>query len=439
MTTEPKPQSKLTLFQIRFAMNTSRRHFLSLASLASAALTLPRRLNTAITPPRVVVLGGGFGGATTAKYLRLWGGNINVTLVDRLPLHYSCSLSILVVTGSLPLSRIQLGYGNLQSRHGVHFLQGEGISVDPAAKQVVVQVGTNLQTLEYDKLVLSPGIDFIPPAGNYLPDLTPHAWRAGPQTLLLKKQLAAMRRKGVYILTIPKSPYRCPPGPYERVCAIADYLIRRKTGSKIIVLDANPSIQAEPANFGYAFNQLYHKHLTYIPNAVVLEVDSVAKRVVTTQGAFRGSLLNLIPDQQAGQIVRDAGLANDLSGRWAVVNPLSYASTAEPDIHVLGDAQATGQPKSGHMANAQAKVCADAIIRAFNGEEPDPNPVTSSACFSPITAKTASWLTASFQFNPERKAMQRVDASFAEAPRASSDGLQQMYQWAGNIFADSFK
>lgn len=420
-------------------MNTSRRHFLGLASFASAAMALPRSLSAAITPPRVVVLGGGFGGATAAKYLRLWGGNINVTLVDRLALHYSCILSNLVVTGQLPVSRIQLGYGSLQSRHGVRFLQGEGVMVDPGAKKVVVQVGASLQTLEYDKLVLSPGIDFIPPAGNYLPDLTPHAWRAGPQTLLLKQQLAAMPRKGLYILTIPKSPYRCPPGPYERACAVADYLARRKSGSKILVLDANPSIQAEPLNFGYAFNQLYKKHLTYLPNAAVLQVDSVAKRVVTTQGTFQGSLLNLIPDQRAGSIVSDIGLANDPSGRWAVVNPLSYASTIAPDIHILGDAQATGQPKSGHMANAQAKICADAIIRAFNGEAPDANPVTSSACFSPITSKSASWLTASFQFNPERGAMQRVEASFAEAPRASSDGLQQMYQWAGNIFADSFQ
>jgi len=136
--------------------------------------------------------------------------------------------------------------------------------------------------------------------------------------------------------------------------------------------------------------------------------------------------------------VTTAGLANDPTARWSVVNPLNYASTAHPDIHILGDSQATSQPKSGHMANSQAKVCADAIIRAFNGEEPDQNPVTSSACFSPITATTAAWLTASFQYDPVTKTMKRVEASFAEAAKPTSDGMQQMFQWADNIFADSF-
>ncbi len=419
-------------------MNTNRRDFLSLAGLASLSLGLPRGLSANTTPPHVLVIGGGFGGATVAKYLKLWGGNIDVTLIDRDASHYACILSNLVVTGAIPISRIQLGYGNLKTKRGVNIVQGEALSVDPASKEVTVKIGNDFFAYAFDKLVLSPGIDFINPAGNYNSDLTPHAWKAGPQTRLLKNQLAAMAKKQTFVMTIPKSPYRCPPGPYERACSIADYLKRKKSGAKIIVLDANASIQAEPLNFGNAFTKTYKDVLTYIPNAAVTEVDSTAKTIVTSQGTFKGAVLNVIPNQRAGQIVANAGLVNDPTGKWALVDPLSYASTLYPDIHILGDSQGTGQPKSGHMANSQAKVCADAIIRSFSGEAPDPSPVTSSACFSPITSKTAAWLTASFQYDPVTKAMKRVEPSFAEAPRPTSDGMEQMFHWADNIFADSF-
>ncbi len=419
-------------------MKPDRRNFLKLAGLASASWAFSKPVSGAMTPPHVIVVGGGFGGATVAKYLKLWGGNIDVTLIDRNSNHYACILSNLVITGALPMDRIKLGYTSLQSKRGVGFVQGEVVSVDPVAKKVTTRLGADFQDFWYDKLVLAPGIEFMNPAGNYDPDLTPHAWRAGPQTLLLKSQLASMANRETFVLTIPKSPYRCPPGPYERACSVADFLKRKKRGAKIIVLDANPSIQAEPVNFGNAFNKTYRGILKYVPNATVTSVDSVAKTVVTTAGTFKGAVVNVIPNQRAGQIVTDAGLVNDPSGRWALVDPLNYASTVHPDIHILGDSQGTGQPKSGHMANAQAKVCADAIIRAFNGEAPDPSPVTGSACFSPITSTTASWLTASYQYDPASQTMKRVDASFAEAPKPTSDGMQQMFHWADNIFADSF-
>lgn len=414
----------------------NRRHFLQAASLASAAFALPRALRAATPAPRVVVVGGGFAGATVAKYLKLWGGNIDVTLIDRGALHYACILSNLVVTGQLPVDRIKIGYDNLKSKRGVNVVQGEVVDLDPAARRVIVQVGTNAYAYSYDRLVLAPGIDFMRPAGNYDEQLTPHAWKAGPQTLLLKQQLAAMPSRGTFVMNIPKSPYRCPPGPYERACVVADYLKRKKPGSRIVVLDANAAIQAEPVTFGRAFSETYRDLLTYLPNAEITAVDSPAKRVYSSQGVFTGAVVNVIPNQRAGEIVTRANLANDPTGRWARVNPLTYASVTNPEIHILGDSQATGQPKSGHMANSQAKVCADAIIRAFHGEAPDPSPTTSSACFSPITATKASWLSASFQYDPSTGAMTRVDLGEAHEP--TSDGLQQMFQWADNIFADSF-
>lgn len=417
-----------------FPMN--RRNFLHLAGVASASLALPRALRAATAAPRVVVVGGGFAGATVAKYLKLWGGNVDVTLIDRNAAHYACILSNLVVTGQLPIDRIKIGYGDLQSKRGVKFVQGEVLEIDPAARQVVAQVGTGNVSYPYDRLILAPGIEFIAPAGAYDPLLTPHAWQAGPQTLLLKKQLAALPSRGTFVMNIPKSPYRCPPGPYERACVVADYLKRKKPGSRIIVLDANAGIQAEPETFGRAFSQTYRDILTYVTNAEVSAVFSAAKNVVTTQGSFTGAVVNFIPNQRAGGIVTRANLVNDPSSRWALVNPLTYASVANPEIHILGDSQGTGQPKSGHMANSQAKVCADAILRAFNGETPDPAPTTSSACFSPITATKASWLSASFQYDSTSAAMKRVDLGEAHEP--TSDGFQQMYQWADNIFADSF-
>lgn len=414
----------------------NRRNFIQFAGLASAAFALPRALRAASPAPRVVVVGGGFAGATAAKYLKLWGGNIDVTLIDRGAHHYACILSNLVVTGQLPVDRIKLGYDSLKSKRGVNVVQGEVVEIDPSGRRVIVQVGTTTYAYPYDRLILAPGIEFIRPAGNYDEQLTPHAWKAGPQTLLLKQQLAAMPGRGTFVMNIPKSPYRCPPGPYERACVVADYLKRKKRGSRVVVLDANAGIQAEPATFGRAFSETFRDVLTYLPNAEITGVDSPGRTVYTTQGAFAGAVVNVIPNQRAGEIVTRANLVNDPTGRWARVHPLSYASSANPEIHVLGDSQATGQPKSGHMANSQAKVCADAIIRAFNGEAPDPSPTTSSACFSPITATKASWLSASFQYDPATSAMTRVDLGEAHEP--TSDGLQQMFQWADNIFADSF-
>lgn len=414
----------------------NRRNFLQLAGLASASFALPRAVRAATAAPRVVVVGGGFAGATVAKYLRLWGGNIDVTLIDRNAEHYACILSNLVVTGQLAMSRIRLGYDSLRTGRGVKVVQAEVVEVNPAERCVVVQDATGFRAYPYERLVLAPGIEFTPAAGSYSAELTPHAWKAGPQTLLLKQQLSAMTSRGTFVMTIPKSPYRCPPGPYERACVVADYLKRKKPGAKVVVLDANTSIQAEPLTFDRAFKETYRGMLTYVTGAEVTGVVSAERRVITTQGSFTGTVLNYIPNQRAGDIVTQAGLVNDPSGRWALVNPLTYASVVNPEIHVLGDSQGTGQPKSGHMANSQAKVCADAIIRAFNGEGPDPAPTTSSACFSPITSTKASWLSACFQYDPGTAAMKRVDLGEAHEP--TSDGFQQMYQWADNIFADSF-
>lgn len=415
-----------------------RRKFFQILGMAGASLALPRMVSAASPAMRVVVVGAGFGGATVAKYLNLWGkGSVQVTLVDANPQHISCILSNLVVTGTLGMSDITIGLQNLTSKYGVNFVLGRAMSVNPVARTVDVVTAGGTTPLSYDHLVLAPGIDFVTPAGDYSQDLTPHAWVAGPQTVTLRSQVAGLKKKGVFLMNIPKAPYRCPPGPYERACVMADYIKRKKLGGKVIVCDANPGITAEPVNFGNAFSKTFKGIVDYKPNCTVLSVNSATKTFVTSLGNISGQVANYLPDMKAGALVSAAGLV-DAGSRWAAVDPLTYGSVRYPEIHVIGDSQGTGQPKSGTMANAQAKVCADAILRTIDGQAPNPNPVTMSACYSPITSKTASWLTASYQYDPATKAMKRVDPSFGEAKAPSAENYIDMFDWANSLFEDTF-
>ena len=430
----------------------NRRDFLRSASAIAAFAAIPRAVSAAVTSPRVVVVGGGFGGATVAKYLRMWGGNVQVTLVEPNATHISCILSNLVVTGALSMSRITLAYDTLKTKHGVSVLLGKALAIDPAGNRLTVQTASGNQILDYDHLVLSPGIDFTPAPGNWNPTLTPHARQAGAQTTLLKNQLASMRARDSFVVTVPKAPYRCPPGPYERACLMADYLrVKGRTGAKVIVLDANASIQAEPEAFTRAFAVTHAGRIQYVRNASVLSVDSATRSIVTSaMTVSNAKVLNYIPNQRAGAIAASLGVN---PAGFVPVNALTYGTAAFPYIHVIGDSCAVpasdnkAVPKSGHMANSQAKVCADAILRTLSGEVLDQNVATSSACYSPITARTASWLSANFIYGDiydvngavKGKGMHRVDLGEAPSSGVNGDSYQDMFTWASSIFADSFK
>ncbi len=429
----------------------NRRQFLKLASAMAALAAVPRAVGAATTAPRVVVVGGGFGGATLAKYVRMWGGNVQVTLVDANPNHVSCILSNLVVTGALPMSRITLAFDSLKANHGVTVMRGSAVAIDAAGNTLTVSTGGGNKVLPYDHLVLSPGIDFVPAAGNWNPSLTPHAWQAGSQTTLLKNQLAAMRSNETFVMTVPAAPYRCPPGPYERACVVADYLKRKgRTGAKVIVLDANASITAEPEAFGQAFSVTHAGVIEYVANATVLSVDSSTRSIVTSARTINNAkVLNYIPNQRAGVIAATLPLN---SAGFVAVDPLTYGIAGYPNIHVIGDSCAVpatdgkAVPKSGHMANSEAKICADAIVRSFAGEAPDEDIATSSACFSPITNKTSSWLSTNFIYgdifdasgNVKGKGMHRVDVGEAAADMIDGDSYQDMFIWADSMFADSY-
>lgn len=429
----------------------NRRDFLKLLAAGGFISAFPGAVRAQTTAPRIVVVGGGFGGATVAKYLRIWGGNVSVTLVDYNPAHVACVGSNLVLTDDLSLSTITMGFDSLATNHGVQIKRGYALEIDPPAGRITIATVAGREVLDYDHLVLAPGVEFLRPPGNYDENLTPHAWKAGPQTLLLRDQLASMRDGDTFVLTIPKSPYRCPPGPYERACVVADYLKKmRRTGAKVVVLDANPSIQAEPEAFSHAFNTTHRGWIEYVPNALVQWVDSPTRSIMTTaRTVLYAKVMNIIPNQMAGYIAATLGVN---SSNFVPVSPLTYAVANYTDVHVIGDSCAVPStdtkpvPKSAHMANAEAKVCADAILRALRGETPDENIATSSACYSPITASTASWLSTNFVYGDvydatgkvKGKGMHRLDIGEAPASRVNGDSFEDMFTWGISLFNDSF-
>lgn len=409
------------------------------ASLGDASDARMQALAVATTTPkaRVIVIGGGMAGATFAKYMRLWGNAVEVTLVDRSSTYTSNIMSSLVLTGQRTLTSLNYGYSTLVSKYGIKTVFGEVKSIDPVLAKVTMASGT---VLTADRIVLAPGVDFDTVPGLTDPLLMPHAWKAGPQTTALAKQLSAMPAGGTVVLTIPKAPYRCPPGPYERACLLADWLKAKKKGSKLIVLDANADILVEKDNFTSAFLGLHGSVIEYRNNVEIDHVDAATRTLYFTGGgSLRANVVNLIPRQRAGALVAATGLANATEGRFGAVNVLDYSSTAAPGkVHILGDASATTQPKAGHIANQEAKVCADALTRIFGGGSPDPAPVTNSACFSTITMKQASWLHSFFQYDPVSRAMVGVPAGTAASAGWDSDGFDDMGTWFKALMADSF-
>ena len=392
---------------------------------------------------RVVVVGGGMAGTSVAKYLRFWGGaGLDVTLVEPNAAYISNIFSNMVLTGERTLSQLTFNYSTLKSKYGVKVQNYSVTSIDPIGKKVYLSSGT---TLPYDRLVLAPGIDFesLPLSGTTTnKGKILHAWKAGTQTTSLQNQIKAMTKSDTFIITIPPAPYRCPPGPYERACVVADYLKRTKGGGKVIILDANAKILAEPQNFTTAFNVTHKGIITYVPNAQISAINADTMSVVTSAGTFKGKVINAIPVHKAGNLITQSGigLANSADGKWAAVNVLSYESTnpSLAGIHIIGDSSSTTQPKAGHIANAEAKVCADAIIQLFKGGTILQVPVTNSSCFTPITKTTASWLSVVYRYDPATKTMVPAGNGITESNGATSENYEDMLKWFNNLMADTF-
>lgn len=425
-------------------MSLTRRTLLQMIP-ATAAISMAPRLKAGL-PHRVVVVGGGFAGATAAKYLSMWSaGALDVTLVEPRAGHVSCVMSNLVLNGRLKTADLTFDYQKLAARPGLQVRRDRVVQIKPAAREIQLKSG---DWLAYDSLVLAPGIRFDKVPGLE-PDKVPHAWIAGGQTNLLRRQIRDMPAGGTFVMTIPRSPYRCPPGPYERACLVADILRKRGGSPKVIVLDANGGIQAERDTFSRAFNGIYRDIIDYRADVQLDGVDSDGRYAYISKAgielpAVRGDVLNVIPRHGAPQLLVKSGLTVNTSGaQWAPVDPATYESTLAEGVYVIGDSQATGQPKSGHMANSQAKICADAIVRRaydlpVDSAERLDNITTNSACFSPITATEASWLTAVFRYNRDTGTMGLVPGSLGEAHRWNSENFEQMFSWSENLFADTF-
>jgi NADPH-dependent 2,4-dienoyl-CoA reductase/sulfur reductase-like enzyme len=415
-----------------------RRDFLELALLGPAWPALAAaaaRTGRGRSLGRVVVVGAGFGGATAAKYVReLSGGRIAVTLIDQNPDFISCPVSNRVLGGQKTLEQLTFGYGPLQQHHGLKFMRAGVTAIDPDSSQVRMAD----RRLPYDRLIVAPGIDFIYdafPALAHAQEQIPHAWKAGPQTRNLHRQLLAMPNGGVFTIVVPPQPYRCPPAPYERACQVAYYLKTHKPRSKVIVLDANPVITSKRVLFERAFRELYAGMIEYVPGSGMQALDVATKTVRTGFDTVRADVLNIIPPQRAGRIAQHAGLAN-IERRWCEVDVLSYESKVLPRVHVIGDAIEAGLPKSAHMANAQAKVCAAAVVALMLEQEPAPAPAFANTCYSFIDDRQAMHISTLYRYDPARQAMQAEGKGVLSDHPSVQEGVDAE-AWARQIWADA--
>ncbi|HET9205719.1 MAG TPA: FAD/NAD(P)-binding oxidoreductase [Burkholderiaceae bacterium] len=417
----------------------SRRHVLGAGLAAAVAAPLLGCATTSASGPsigRVVVIGGGFGGATAARYLRLWA-NVDVTLVERNDTFISCPISNMVLGGHKTMADITVPYSGLAAL-GVKRIQGEAAAIDAQGKKVRLADG---RELPYDRLIVSPGIDFML---DQVAGLTPaaqekilHSWKAGPQTVALRRQLEAMRDGGVYALTVPKSPYRCPPGPYERAAMVASYFKQHKPRSKVLLLDANPEIQSKKALFEKVFADEYKGIIEYRPNNELKAVDAATNTAKLEFDDVKADVLNVVPPHRGGDIARSAGLLN-MNARWVGVNWLTMESTAVPGIHALGDAvlSAPAMPKSGHMANQHAKVAAAAIIQLLKGEPVNPAPVVMNTCYSFVTGTDVIHVASVHQYDNADKTFKAVPGSGGVSSAPSAMEGRYALSWAQNIWSD---
>lgn len=391
---------------------------------------------------KVVIVGGGYAGATAARYLRLWSnGTVAVTLIEPNAQFISCPLSNLVLGGSMQLGELTMDYAALQKLHGVEVVRDTVTGIDAANRRVTLSGG---QSLAYDRLIVSPGIDFMYEA---LPGLqTPeaqerilHAWKAGAQTLALRKQLEAMPDGGRYALLIPPAPYRCPPGPYERACQVAAYFKQAKPKSKVLILDGNPDVTSKGPLFKKAWAERYAGIVEYQPKFTLTDVDAKTNTAMSEFGdKVQADVLNVVPPQRAGKIAQLAGLAN-MNKRWCEVDFLTMESTQAKNIHVLGDAIqiAPLMPKSAHMANQHAKVCAAAVIELLQGQAPNPEPMMTNTCYSFVSSKEVVHVASVHRYDAAKKTMLTVPGSGGVSSAASELEGEYAMNWAQNIWADS--
>jgi sulfide dehydrogenase [flavocytochrome c] flavoprotein subunit len=361
----------------------SRRQVIAAAAAGAASAALPRPLRAQDAQPRIVVVGGGFGGATVARFLKRADPKLDVTLVEANPIFTSCPFSNEVIAGLRDMASQYFRYDRIAA-DGIAIVHQPTIAVDAAARSVTLGDRTRLG---YDRLVIAPGIDLrfdaLPGYDEAAVERMPHAWKAGEQTVLLRRQLEAMEDGGTVVMALPALPYRCPPAPYERASLIAYYLKTKKPRSKIIVLDAKDTFSKQRL-FENAWKELYPnlEWISLSSGGNPTGVDPKTKSIMSDFDTYKADVANVIPPQKAGRIAELAGVA-DRTG-WCPVDPVTFESALVPGIHVVGDAAIAGAvPKSAFAANAAAKICAVAVARLVRGEAP-PSPKFVNTCYSVV-------------------------------------------------------
>jgi sulfide dehydrogenase [flavocytochrome c] flavoprotein chain len=397
---------------------------------------------------KVVVVGGGTGGATAAKYIKMADDSIDVTIIEPNEEYYTCYMSNEVLGGERTMASIKHGYDGLRAR-GIKIVHEAATGIDADKKVVKTASGE----FPYDRCVVSPGVSMVyDKIEGYSAEVAdkqmPHAWKAGPQTTLLRSQLEAMDDGGVVLISAPPNPFRCPPGPYERASQIAMYLKEHKPKSKVIILDSKQAFSKQGL-FTQGWERLYGFGTDNAliewqpgPDAAVVSVNAENMTIETGFGdEIEGAVINIIPPQVAGKIAIDAGLADD-SG-WCPVDMKTFESTKLPGVHVIGDAAiATDMPKSAYSANSQGKVAAAAVVAMLNGEEPG-MPSYVNTCYSIIGKDYGISVAAVYRLSEDGKTIAGVEGSGgltpADAPEfALAREVQYAYSWYDNIVHDSF-
>jgi NADPH-dependent 2,4-dienoyl-CoA reductase/sulfur reductase-like enzyme len=386
---------------------------------------------------RVVVVGGGYGGATAARYIRMLDPTIDVILVEQNESFISCPLSNMVLGGFRTMSDITRPYSGLEAR-GVRVVRDTAIAIDPEKKQVRLSRG---DAIGFERVIVSAGVDFMWEA---LPAMATeraqsevlHAWKAGPQTAALRLQLEAMPDGGIYVLSIPEAPYRCPPGPYERACQVAAYFRARKPRSKVLVLDANADLTSKGPLFRKAWADLYRGLIEYRPNSKAVDVDVPGRAVKLEFDDVKADVLNVLPPMKAANV---AAAFITVNKRWCEVDWLTYESKAARGVHILGDSLqiAPAMPKSGSIANGHGRVCAAAVVALLRGQAPNPSPTLVNTCYSLVSDKHAIHVASVHKYDEKDRTMKAVPGSGGVSPGMSeAEGVYAM-NWAANIWADA--
>lgn len=428
-------------------MATNRRTFLKLAVGASAVAAGGFPFLCLGAKPRIVIVGGGIGGATAARYLRRADAGLDITLIEPKSAYHTCFMSNEVISGERELDSIRFGYDGLQ-HDNIKVVSQAATGVDPEARKVTLANG---DVLSYDRCIVAPGVnlDFyaIPGYDAEAAEMIPHAWQAGPQTALLRDQLRAMPDGGTVVIAPPRHPFRCPPGPYERVCQIAHYLKHNKPKSKIIVLDPKDKFskfglfkQGWANHYGYGTDNSMIEWVSGKEGGEVSAVDAKQMSITAGAGTFKADVMNVIPPQGAGMIAVDADLV-DASG-WCPINHQTFESTRYPGVHVIGDASiAKPMPKSGYAANSQAKVCAAAIVASLRGE-PAPAPSWVNTCYSIITPEDCVSVSAVYRLGTDGNIV-AVKGAGGLTPEDASPAMRKRavayaHSWFRNITRDTF-